>query len=225
MQRSVHPFTILSFTLLSFVVAVAGRRPIQIAMCVTILAVSLLIANKSKFWKKVILYIFPVSCLLVIVNRFFGTTMEEGVNYALRFALLVTPLLIVVYTIPAGRMSLALRTVNLPARIHYLFLFSLEMVALLRAILQNVRIAQQLRGLRFEQDLLKRWKNIFPMLSPVFLIAISQGLDRSLAIEFKGIECGGPKTYLRTLPLARVDKIFISALFILSCVVIFSRAF
>ncbi len=192
-------------------------------MCAVILAISLLIENKTKFWKKVLLYILPVSCLLVIVNRFFGTTTQEGIDYALRFILLVTPLLILVYSIPAGRMSLALRTINLPARLHYLFLFSLEMVILLKAILENVRIAQQLRGLRFEQNPLKRWKNIFPMLSPVLLIAISQGLDRSMAIEFKGIETGGPKTYLHTLPLARVDKLLVSGLFVLSCIVIFSR--
>ncbi len=223
MRRTIHPFTVLSFALLSFFVAVAGRRPVQIAMFALILASSLLIDNKIKFWKKVILYILPVSCLLVMLNRFFGATMDNGIDYALRFALLVTPLFILFYSIPAGRMSLALRTVNMPARLHYLFLFSLEMVTLLKDILQNVRIAQQLRGLRFEQNPVKRWKNIFPMLSPVLLIAISQGLERSVALEFKGIEHGGPKTYLRTLPLAPVDKVLISALLVLSCIVIFSR--
>jgi energy-coupling factor transporter transmembrane protein EcfT len=97
------------------------------------------------------------------------------------------------------------------------------MVSMLRNLLHNVRIAQQLRGLRFEQTFVRRWRNIFPLLFPVLLIAISQGLDRSLAIEFKGIEYRGPKTYLRTLPWSRTDKFLASALLISSCGVILSR--
>ena len=225
MPRTFHPFTIVSFALFSFVVAVAGRPTVQVATCVVIIVVGLIVADKSKLWKKLLFYILPVACVLVAVNRFFGTTLQEGISYALRFFLLVTPLLIVIYSIPAVRLSLALRILRLPARLHYLFLFSLEMVTLLRDILQDVRVAQQLRGLRFERQLFKRWKNIFPMLSPVLLIALSQGLERSMAIEFKGIEYGGAKTYLRTLPLAGVDKFALCTLFVLSCIVIFSRAF
>jgi energy-coupling factor transporter transmembrane protein EcfT len=221
--RSIHPFTTLSFVLLSFVVAIAGKRPAQIALGLTFLVISVLIEKKGQLWKKVLLYVLPISCLLVFVNRLFGATTEEGLNYAIRFALLVTPMLILVYSTPARKLSLALRTVNVPPRLQYLFLFSFEMVSMLRNLLHNVRIAQQLRGLRFEQTFVRRWRNIFPLLFPVLLIAISQGLDRSLAIEFKGIEYRGPKTYLRTLPWSRTDKFLASALLISSCGVILSR--
>ena len=189
-------------------------------MIAALLLLSLLPGKRKEIWRKIGAYILPIALLLIAVNRLLGETMGVGLSYALRFVLLMTPMVIIVYSIPASQISLALRTSALPARLQYLFIFSFEAVQSLRGMFQSVLIAQQLPGLRLDRSFARRWKNIFPLLFPVILTAVSQGMDRGLALEFKGIESRGPKTHLHTLPLRRADKLSIGLLLILSCFVI-----
>ena len=172
---------------------------------------------------KIALYVLPVSCLLVVVNTLLGLPLSEGTAYALRFALLTIPLFITFYVASPSEFSLGLRTLPIPPRFHYLFLFSFEIVRTLREVFEHVHIAQQLRGYRVERVFYRRWKAVFPLLLPVTLIAITQSLDRSLMLEFRGIDAPGPKTYLRSLPLTLADRVQISGFVLLSLTVILLR--
>jgi len=162
--------------------------------------------------------------ILVAVNRFFGLSLSESIIYAVRFVLLVSPVIFLVYTTPASKISLALRRSGIPSRLHYLFLLSFDVVETLRDLFRNVYIAQQLRGLRLG-SVFGRWRKIAPLLFPVMLIAISQSLDRSLTLEFKGVERIGNKTYIRTLSFSWVDRLLIAALLAASLFIIFNFFF
>lgn len=220
MRRSVHPLTSLCFIVFSFIVALVGSFALQIIVIIALLGLSFFIPKRKQAWKKIAYYVIPIGCLLVIVNSALGLPVHQGLAYALRFMLLITPLLVIVHATSPTDFSLGLRTVHIPSRLNYLFLFSFEIVQTLREVFQSVYIAQQLRGLHVTRSFFQRWKNIFPLLLPVTFIAISQSLDRSLAYEFKGIESPAAKTYLRTLPLSFFDKLAIVILLLLSCAVI-----
>ena len=222
-HRTAHPLTLFSFIGFSIVVAILGSRPLQIVMLFTLLVISLIIRSRKKAWAKIALYVLPVSCLLVAVNTLLGLPLREGTAYALRFALLTMPLFITLYVATPSEFSLGLRTLRIPPRFHYLFLFSFELVRTLREVFQHVHIAQQLRGFRVERVFYKKWKAVFPLLLPVTLIAITQSLDRSLMLEFRGIDAPGPKTYLRSLPLTHIDLVQIGLLILASIAVIILR--
>ncbi len=198
---------------------------IQIVGVIALLSVSLFIRKRKQAWKTIAFYIVPVGCLLVFVNLLLAAPLTLGLNYALRVVLLITPMVIVIHTGSTADFSVALRTLPIPSRLHYLFIFSFEIVQSLREVFQSVHIAQQLRGYHVERSFHKKWKNIFPLLLPVTLIGISQSLDRSLSYEFKGIESTKAKTYLRTLPLSTYDKMTIGLLLFLSLVLIFMGTF
>lgn len=222
-RRTAHPLTLFSFIGFSVVVAILGIRPLQIAMLSILLALSLIIDARKKVWTKIGLYVLPVSCLLVAVNTLLGLPIREGTAYALRFALLTIPLFITFYVASPAEFSLGLRTLPIPPRFHYLFLFSFEIVRTLREVFDHVHVAQQLRGYRVERVFYRRWKAVFPLLLPVTLIAITQSLDRSLMLEFRGIDSPGPKTYMRSLPLTVMDRVQIGVLIFASVVTIILR--
>ena len=223
MPRTVHPLTSISFLLFCFLVAVVGQPPAQFFVFALLLFLSLATSKRKTIWRNIVTTILPIAILLIVVNRLLGTAMSNGVPYALRFVLLITPLVIIVHSTPAENVALALRTSPLPPRIQYLFIFSFEAVQSLRDLFQQALLAQRLRGLRMDRFFPKRWKNIIPVLFPVLLTAVSQGIDRGLALEFKGIESTGPKTHVRSLPLRSSDKLSIALLVLLSLIVIFLR--
>ena len=220
MRNSVHPLTALAFILFSFLVALSGIVAAQLTLLAGVGVAGLIISERKKFWKRIFFYVIPLDCLLLIANRLLRVPPAEGFGYAIRFTLLVAPLLLAVLSTPPGRISLALRTAHIPTRVHYLFLLSLEMVTVLRDQVDRVRVSQQLRGLHLGGNPLRRWVSLFPMLMPVLLFAISQGLERSMAVEFKGVDRIGPKTYLRRLPLSGRDMAHIGLLSLLSLTII-----
>ena len=222
-HRTAHPLTLFSFIGFSIVVAILGPRAVQIVMLFALLVLSLVIRARKKTWLKIALYVVPVSCLLIMVNTLLGLPLREGTAYALRFALLTIPLFITFYVASPAEFSLGLRTLPIPPRFHYLFLFSFEIVRTLREVFGHVYVAQQLRGYRVERVFYRRWKAVFPLLLPVTLIAITQSLDRSLMLEFRGIDTPGPKTYLRALPVTVADRVQIGGLMVLSLAVIILR--
>ena len=184
----------------------------QMLGVVILLSAASLIRKRKQAWKKIVFYILPIGILLLLVNSAFGAPFARGLAYALRFVLLITPLVIVVLSGSPTDFRLGLRTLPIPSRLHYLFVFSFEIVQTLRDVFHAVYIGQQLRGYYADQSLRNKWKNIFPLLLPVTIIAISQSLDRSLAFEFKGIESSTEKVYLQTLTLSPFDKVSIAVL-------------
>lgn len=223
MLRRPHPFTSLAFLLLFFVTAVSGAQTVQLCGTALLLLLSVSIKKRRRAWQTIGLTVVPIGGLLILVNSGLGLPVSESISYALRLFLLMTPLVIVVNTASPDDFSVAIRTVPIPSRLHYIFIFSFQIIQSLRDVFQSVRVAQQLRGFRLERRLHMRWKNIFPLLFPVTLIAISQSLERSLAFEFKGIESPAPKTYLRKLQFSVVDKIAITVLLLSSLALIFAR--
>lgn len=190
-----------------------------------LLFLSLVSRKRKQIWHIILTTVLPIAILLIAVNWFLGTTIGDGVPYAIRFVLLITPLVIIVQTTPATDVALTLRSTPLPARIQYLFMFSFEAVQSLRDLFQQALLAQRLRGLRTDRFFPKRWKNMLPLLFPVLLTAVSQGIDRGLALEFKGIEFPGPKTHMRSLPLSFSDKLSIALFILLSLFVILETTF
>lgn len=216
MHRTFHPLTSLCFILFFFVIALFGAPATQIVGVILLLSAASSIRKRKQAWKKITLYILPIGILLLLVNSALGAPFARGLAYALRFVLLITPLVVVVLGGSPTDFRLGLRTVPIPSRLHYLFILSFEIIQTLRDVFQAVYIGQQLRGYYADRSLRNKWKNIFPLLLPVTLIAISQSLDRSLAFEFKGIESPVEKVYLRTLTLSPFDKMSIAVLLLSS---------
>ena len=188
----------------------------QMVGVILLLSTASAIRKRKQAWKKIATYILPIGILLLLVNYAFGAPFNRGLAFAVRFILLITPLVIVVLGGSPTDFRLGLRSVPVPPRLHYLFIFSFEIIQTLRDVFQAVYIGQQLRGFQANRSLRSKWKNIFPLLLPVTLIAISQSLDRSLAFEFKGIEASGEKVYLHTLTLSPFDKLLITLLLLFS---------
>jgi energy-coupling factor transporter transmembrane protein EcfT len=217
--------TSLCFILFFFAIALFGAPTMQMVWVMILLSAATLIRKRKQAWKKIALYILPIGILLLFINSAFGAPFARGLAYALRFVLLITPLVIVIVGGSPTDFRLGLRSVPIPSRLQYLFIFSFEIIHSLRDVFHAVYIGQQLRGYHVDRSFRNKWKHVLPLLLPVTLIAISQSLDRSLAFEFKGIESPAEKVYLRTLTLSPFDKLSIAVLLLSSVGLIVASIF
>ncbi|MDE3057153.1 MAG: energy-coupling factor transporter transmembrane protein EcfT [Bacteroidota bacterium] len=193
-----HPSVLIALLIFTFSVALFAGIFFQSVFVAFFLFVSLFIKKRKAFWKKMARFGVPLTAVLLIVNDLVFSAMgnAQGIHYALRFLVLLLPLLTIVHTTTPAEFAMGLRSLRLPPRFNHIFLLSFEAFDSFRTITRNVSTAQQLRGFRARRNIFSRAKNLFPLLLPVAYSALSMSLERGIAFEFKGVDSPFPKTYV-----------------------------
>ncbi len=104
---------------------------------------------------------------------------------------------------PISHLMLALERVGVSRKASYVVLASFQAIIDLGANTRTVMDAQKARGIETEGSLLRRAGAFFPVLTPVFLSAMSQTEERALALDARAFNAPTTQTRLVFLPATR----------------------
>ncbi|MEI3612775.1 energy-coupling factor transporter transmembrane component T [Pseudogracilibacillus sp. SO30301A] len=137
---------------------------------------------------------------------------QEGINLGIQYAtimLVVCGLLVLLtVTIKAEDFTYALEKIGFSHRISYIILSSLQLVMDLKDKTSVIMDSQRSRGIETEGNILFRIKAFVPVLSPLFLGAITGAEERSIAMDARAFSSDNKNTHLRFLrPTPGVEKV------------------
>lgn len=104
--------------------------------------------------------------------------------------------------VPISHLMLALERVGVSRKASYVVLASFQAIIDLGANTRTVMDAQKARGIETEGSLVRRAGAFFPVLTPVFLSAMSQTEERALALDARAFNAPTAQSRLVYLPRA-----------------------
>lgn len=211
--HNIDPLTKLLFVFIS--IALTYILPTHLfVICVLSFTLLLLLAGK------VFTYILPVigvSLLLIIsiiiVQGFFhpdrATLLfeigplpiyKEGFAFALLLTLRIINMVcafgVLILTTKPDDLVESLINKGMSPKIGYVFLSVLQIIPQMIAMTSKITDAQRARGMETEGNLLTRIKSFIPLLGPVVLNSLNDTRERSIALEIRGFNAKGTKTFL-----------------------------
>lgn len=169
---------------------------------------------------KVLKYILPVIALsmllivsIIIVQGFFHpdrTTVlfeigsfpiyKEGFAFALLLTLRIINMVcafgVLILTTKPDDLVESLIHKGMSPKIGYVLLSVLQIIPQMMAMTGKITDAQRARGMEMEGKLLMRIKSFIPLLGPVVLNSLNDTRERSIALEVRGFNAKGNKTFL-----------------------------
>lgn len=211
--HDVDPLTKLLFVFISIALTyIMPSHPFVSA--VLLFTLFLLLAGK------VLQYILPVIALsmllimsIIIVQGFFHpdratvlfemgplTIYQEGFAFALLLTLRIVNMVcafgVLILTTKPDDLVESLIHKGMSPKIGYVLLSVLQIIPQMIAMTGKITDAQRARGMETEGKLLTRIKSFIPLLGPVVLNSLNDTRERSIALEIRGFNAKGNKTFL-----------------------------
>ncbi|ASN04256.1 energy-coupling factor transporter transmembrane component T [Virgibacillus necropolis] len=128
---------------------------------------------------------------------------QEGVNLGIRYGtimLVVCGLLVLCsVTIKVKDLTYALERIGVPHTVSYIILSSFQSIIDLKDKSKVIMDSQKSRGIETEGNMLTRVRAFIPVLSPLFLGAISGAEEKSIAMDARAFSASGTNSHLRFL--------------------------
>lgn len=132
------------------------------------------------------------------------TVWEAGFAQArlifLRISVLILAFLLFATTAEPQRMRIALMEKGVPSKLAYVFIASLQIIPEIRDRAAAITEAQQARGLDTEADVRTRLSSIVALMAPLLISTLIVANTRALALNARGFQATGPRTYLYDVP-------------------------
>lgn len=211
--HDVDPLTKLVFVFISIALTyIIPSHPFIIG--VLLFTLLLLLAGK------VLKYILPVIALsmllimsIIIVQGFFHpdratvlfeigplTIYKEGFAFALLLTLRIINMVcafgVLILTTKPDNLVESLIHKGMSPKIGYVLLSVLQIIPQMMSMTSKITDAQRARGMENEGKLLTRIKSFIPLLGPVVLNSLNDTRERSIALEIRGFNAKGTKTFL-----------------------------
>ncbi|RFB32694.1 energy-coupling factor transporter transmembrane component T family protein [Brevibacillus sp. VP] len=179
--------------------------------------VSFLILLMGKVFRRalaVISFVGFVLVTIVLIQGFFYVKNEtvlfqigswvfyqEGLLYALgicfRALNIVGAFLILVLTTKPSDLIESLVRKGLSPRFGYVLSSVFQIIPQMMTTMETITDAQRSRGMETQGGLLARMKAFVPLIGPVVLSSLIDTKERSLALQVRGFNVSGPKTFLQ----------------------------
>lgn len=138
------------------------------------------------------------------------TFWEEGLLYALlvffRVLVVVCAVLITVFSTHPKGLMVSLIEKGLSPKLAYVFMASLQFIPEMQRRAGAIIEAQQARGLDIKSNLWRRFQALLAMMVPLLTGALISAETRSLALEARGFNRTGPRSYLIEVPDKDIDR-------------------
>ena len=125
---------------------------------------------------------------------------ETALLIFLRVSVLILAFLLFATTAQTQRMRIALMDKGVPSKLAYVFIASLQIIPEIRDRAASITESQQARGLDTEADLRTRLSSIVALLAPLLISTLIVANTRALALNARGFQASGPRTYLYEVP-------------------------
>lgn len=141
---------------------------------------------------------------------------KEGFYFAMGICVRVLNILcafaLLVLTTKPSDLVNALVQKGLSPRIGYVLLSVLQIIPQMMSTMETITDAQRARGMETEGKLSVRMRAFLPLLGPVVMNALTSTKERSLALEVRGFNAKGKKTFLYEPVKSRFDLPFVTFL-------------
>jgi energy-coupling factor transport system permease protein len=217
LQR-LHPFTKLSYILLTAVTVYAGPSGweytgLLLLANTVVIATGRILGETGRMLGRIMLplmlFMIPIHGFLypenstVLFDVFGISFYQEGLFYALTTlsrltVVLIASLLFVFSTHPADFITAVSQASKSPS-LAYLLGSPLLLLGSMRERILTIQAAQRARGLQTDGNVFQRFYSLAPMIRPLIIGAIVEVEQRSIALEVRGFKSTTSKTSLRLL--------------------------
>lgn len=139
----------------------------------------------------------------VIYKLGFITITQEGIDLGIQYAtimLVVCGLLILLtVTLKAQDFTYSLEKLGISHKVSYIILSSLQLIVDLKDKTNVIMDSQKSRAIETEGNVWMRIKAFVPVLSPLFLGAITGAEERTIAMDARAFSANNPNSHLRYL--------------------------
>jgi energy-coupling factor transport system permease protein len=210
----------LCVTALGFV----GEPPLLAGVAVFSLILATIGRVGRRFVFMMLRVIIPIAIPLFVIQSLFnpiGRTVlfqlgplavkAEGLAFATsivsRLVALVSAYFLLVLVVHPRDLVTSLESRGMSPRIGYLILSTMRLIPQIQRTAETILDAQRSRGLRTKGNLLLRFRAYLPLMGPVVMGSLASLEVRAMALEARGFNLGGRKTYLRLPPEQPVDRL------------------
>ncbi|MDN4607986.1 energy-coupling factor transporter transmembrane component T family protein [Sporosarcina highlanderae] len=212
--HSVDPLTKLLFAFYSITLTYIVSSHLSVLLILLSTLIILLAGKVFKYILPVIGVSFLLILSIIIVQGFFHPTRatvlfevgpisiyKEGFLIAFLIALRVINMVaafgvLILTTKPDDLVDSLLRK-GLSPRFGYVLLSVLQIIPQMASLTGKITDAQRARGMETEGGLWMRFKSFIPLLGPVVLNSLSETRERSIALEIRGFNAKGQRTFIR----------------------------
>lgn len=218
--HTIDPLTKLLFAFYSIILTyiLSNHLPVLLILLTTFIV--LLTGKVFKYILPVIGVSFLLIISIIIVQGFFHpsratvlfevgpiTIYKEGFSIAFLIALRVINMVaafgVLILTTKPDDLVNALLHKGLSPRFGYVLLSVLQIIPQMVSLTGKITDAQRARGMETEGSLWLRFKSFIPLLGPVVLNSLNETRERSIALEIRGFNAKGKRTYLREIEIYR----------------------
>lgn len=216
-----HPITYLYIA--GTVILLMVSLPIegQFVICIVLIALAVLTPSSRRHVRRVLRYLGLAMIFMFLLNGLifpeaievynFGwfSLKKEGLRIALeiglRLVLMTISQLLLFTGTPPHILATIMAERGISPQLIYIFLYSINLFKILNQRISKIHDAQISRGLSTKGNIFQRAAAIIPIIVPLSLSYLFESVERSLALELKGMGCKGPKTSLAQLQFSRKE--------------------
>lgn len=221
-----HPFTKMCYILAGISVPLLSG---SVWMFAGFIAVSLLLLISGKILRRVfplIAFSFTIVLTVFLIHGLFNQANQivlfslgplkfyrEGILYAAGIGLNILNMLlcfaVFVLTTKPSRLVEDLEHIGFSPRFGYMISSVFQIIPQMLGTMNTIMDAQRSRGMETEGKLMVRIKAFIPLISPVVTSSLINTRERAIALEVRGFDSRGKKTFLTDNKLKGSDKVLI----------------
>ncbi len=208
----------LALLLATFLAALLPQRPEVVALAALLVLIQVALARAwgelyRLRWLLLVLALFSLAVWSVLAQgptplfwRVSRESLAFGLSTFLKLGTMMVAGLVLLATTPVEELFLGLVKLRLPYAGAFAFALALRWVPEVFATAQRVKEAQEARGLAWEQGgPITRLKRHLPLLAPIFLLTLRRSQTMAWALETRGFQRSGRRTYLLEIRMAPRD--------------------
>lgn len=155
--------------------------------------------------------LFNVSNENVLFNMWGLKFYEEGIRYALKISLNILNMLlcfaVFVLTTKPSDLVEDMERIGFSPRFGYIIASVFQIIPQMIGTMSTITDAQRSRGLETEGSIIVRAKAFIPLIAPVVMSSLANTRERAIALEVRGFEAKGKKTFLYEKRKSKSDLI------------------
>ncbi|TFF91817.1 energy-coupling factor transporter transmembrane protein EcfT [Candidatus Thorarchaeota archaeon] len=201
--------------------------PLLILLLVLIPLIGL--ARSLRRWSKSMRGLSVLIIFIVVFNTLLSTVpnpFSYSIALSLRLIALMSSFSLFFLTVHPDELSQAL--IQMHVKFEFAFAMSMAMryVPTLGQEAYAIMDAQKARGVELDRgNLLKRIRNIVPIIVPLIIVSIRRALSIAESMESRGFGACENRTYLEKLRFARRDWALVIASVVVLCLLVYARFF
>lgn len=209
----IHSLNPIVKLILSFIVLILSLLAFEIYEFVICFVFILIIAALAKVTKQIIKpakFSSIFGLFIFVINLLIGISPLLSISYSLRFIAIIIASSVFFLTLSPDDIEYILRSIRFPKDLIFAFVAAVRFIPVLMLDMQQIMDAQKARGLELDKgSILKRIKNLIPILIPLVISAIMRSEEMAEAMEARAYGVSKNPTLYARYEFSKKDFIFL----------------